>query len=150
VYGAAMCSRGVFVHCPSCLGSAAAVLSAEVHCRDGVFATLACERGQAIHHFDGVMSHSFKSSPLSGYDSEPKLLRVESRSNPCACGASQSIPVPPLFKALSWESVASECLRHFRCYVNCYSIGLRKWVGHHFKLLAVEPNAPSLPQSQDA
>jgi hypothetical protein len=71
-----MCGRGVFVHCPSCLGSAAAVLSAEVHCRDGVFATLACERGQAIHHFDGVMSHSFKSSPLSGYDSEPKLLRL--------------------------------------------------------------------------
>jgi len=68
-----MCSRGVFVHCPSCLGSAAAVLSAEVHCHDGVFATLACERGQAIHHFDGVMSHSFKSSPLSVTSAEPKL-----------------------------------------------------------------------------
>jgi hypothetical protein len=73
VYGAAMYSRIMFVHCPSRLGSAAALLTAELQCREGVFATLACERRQAAHHLDGVMSHSFKSSPLPGYDSEPKL-----------------------------------------------------------------------------
>ena len=75
-----MCSLGVLIHCPSSLGAAAAVSAAEFRRGDGVFATLARERDQAVHHLDGVMSHSFNSSPLSRYDSEPKLLRVESAS----------------------------------------------------------------------
>jgi hypothetical protein len=91
VHGVAMYCRDLFVHCPSSLGSAAAVPSAEVQCRDGVFATLACERSHAIHHFDAVMSHRFKSSPLSGYDSEPKLLKLECANNPVAGVASRSI-----------------------------------------------------------
>ena len=70
----------MLVHCPSRLGAAAAVSAAEFRRGDGVFATLARERDQAVHHLDGVMSHSFNSSPLSRYDSEPKLLRVESAS----------------------------------------------------------------------
>jgi hypothetical protein len=90
VYRGAMFSRIMFVHCPSCLGSAAAVLSAEVQCRDRVFATLACERSHAIHHFDGVMSHSFKSSPLSRDGSEPKLLKTGRCVQPI-CLLSQSV-----------------------------------------------------------
>jgi hypothetical protein len=35
------------------------------------------ERRHAVDQFDGVMSHSFKSSPLSGMTAEPKLLRLE-------------------------------------------------------------------------
>jgi hypothetical protein len=35
------------------------------------------KRSHAVDQFDGVMSHSFKSSPLPRYDSEPKLLRRE-------------------------------------------------------------------------
>jgi hypothetical protein len=27
--------------------------------------------------------------------------------------------------------------------MNCDPIGFRKWIGNHFKLLAIEPNAPS-------
>jgi len=68
-----MHSRSVLVHCPSCLGAQAAVLNAEVRCRDGVFATWARERSHAIDQFDGVMSHSFKCSPSSRRGSEPKL-----------------------------------------------------------------------------
>src|ERR1022692_2420528 len=68
-----MCSRSVLVHCPSRLGAATAVLAAEVRCCDGVLATWARERGHAIDQFDGVMSHSFKCSRLSGHDSEPKF-----------------------------------------------------------------------------
>jgi hypothetical protein len=46
------------------------------------------ECGQPVDHLDGVMSHSFKSSPLFSYKSEPKSLRLESASNPEACRAS--------------------------------------------------------------
>jgi hypothetical protein len=34
-------------------------LAAELPCGDGVFTEWALERGEAVHHFDGVMSHSF-------------------------------------------------------------------------------------------
>jgi hypothetical protein len=44
------------------------------------------ERGHVVRHFDGVMSHSFKSSRLSRYGSEPKLLltlaNTTSRTHP--------------------------------------------------------------------
>jgi hypothetical protein len=69
-----MFSRSVFVHGPSCLSAAAAVLTVEVSGGHGVFALWTGERGHAIDQFDGVMSHSFKSSPLFRYGSEPKLL----------------------------------------------------------------------------
>jgi hypothetical protein len=68
-----MCSRGVRVHCPSRLGAAAAVLAAELPCGDGVFTKWTLERTKAIHHFDGVISHSFKCSRLPGDGSELKL-----------------------------------------------------------------------------
>jgi hypothetical protein len=42
-----MCSRSVLVHCASCLGSAAAVLAAEVQCGDGVLAMWTGECGHA-------------------------------------------------------------------------------------------------------
>jgi len=60
-----MCDRGVLVHCPSRLGAAVAVQAAEIPCGEGVFTKLALERAKAVHHFDGVMSHSFNCSPLS-------------------------------------------------------------------------------------
>jgi hypothetical protein len=60
-----MCSRGVLVHCPSRLGAAVAVEAVEVPCGDGVLTEWALERAKAVHHFDGVISHSFNSSPLS-------------------------------------------------------------------------------------
>jgi hypothetical protein len=72
-----MYGRSVLVDCPSRLGTAATVLTAEIQHGDGVLTTQARERGHAVDHFDDVMSHSFKSSPLSRYDSEPKLLRLE-------------------------------------------------------------------------
>ena len=54
-----MCSRGVLVHCPSGLGTAVAVLAAEIPRGDGVFAERAVEHGKAVHLLDGVMPHSF-------------------------------------------------------------------------------------------
>jgi len=57
-YGLAMCSRGVVVHCLGRLGAAAPVLAAELLCGDGVLTKRALERGDAVHRFDGVMSHS--------------------------------------------------------------------------------------------
>jgi hypothetical protein len=68
-----MCSRGVLVHCPSRLGAAVAVLAAKLLCSDGVFTKWTLEHAKSVHHFDGVMSHSFKCSRLSWYDSELKL-----------------------------------------------------------------------------
>src|SRR5271166_4431854 len=79
-----MCSRGVLVHCLSRLGTATAVLAAEIQCGDGVFATRAHERSEAAHHLDRVVSHSFKCSPLSVRAPEPKLRKLEARVNPCA------------------------------------------------------------------
>jgi hypothetical protein len=77
-----MHSRSVLVHCPSRLGTAAAVLNAEVRCRDGVFATQACERGHAVDHLDDVMSHSFKSSPLSRDDYETNVTKGRNPRQP--------------------------------------------------------------------
>jgi hypothetical protein len=68
-----MYSRGVPVHYLSRLGAAAAVLAAELPRGDGVSAKRALERAKALHHRNGVMSHSFKSSRISRYDSELKL-----------------------------------------------------------------------------
>jgi hypothetical protein len=68
-----MCSRGVVIHYFSRLSATTAVLAAEVPRGDGVSTQWAPERTKAAHHFDGVMSHSFKCSRLSRYDSELKL-----------------------------------------------------------------------------
>jgi hypothetical protein len=70
---AAMCSRSMLVHCPSGLGAAVAFLAAELPCGDGVFAKCTLEHAKAVHHFDGVMPHSFKCSRFSQYASELKL-----------------------------------------------------------------------------
>ena len=67
-----MCSRGMVVHCSSRLGAAVAVQAAEIARGEGVFAKPALERAKAVHHSDGVMSHSFNCRPLSRYDSKPK------------------------------------------------------------------------------
>jgi len=72
-YGASMFCRGVLVHCPSRLGATVTVLTAELLCGDGMFTKRTLERAKTFHHFDGVMSHSFKCSRLSWSDSEPKL-----------------------------------------------------------------------------
>jgi hypothetical protein len=69
-----MCSRGMFVHCPRCLGAEVAVLGAELLCGDGISAKWALEHAKALHHCDGVMPHSFKYRRLFQYDSELKLL----------------------------------------------------------------------------
>ena len=68
-----MCSCGVLVHRPGRLSAAAAVLAAELLCANGVFTKRTLERTKAVHHFDRVMSHSFKCSRLSPHDSELKL-----------------------------------------------------------------------------
>jgi hypothetical protein len=70
----------MLVHCPRRLGAAAPLLAAELRYCDGVLTTWALERGRAIDQFDGVISHSFKSSPLCHYGSELKFLRLESAS----------------------------------------------------------------------
>ena len=75
-----MCSRGMLVHCSSCLSAAATVLAAKIPCGDGVFTTLALERAKAVHHFDGVMSHSINCSPSSLYDPELKTTPRHERN----------------------------------------------------------------------
>ena len=52
-----MCSRSVLIHCLGRLAAAVAVLTAELPCRDGVFAKHTLECAKAAHHFDRVMSH---------------------------------------------------------------------------------------------
>lgn len=54
-----MRSRGVLIHRLRRLGAAVAVLAAELLCGDGVLAKRALEEAKAVHHFDGVMSHTF-------------------------------------------------------------------------------------------
>jgi hypothetical protein len=71
-----MCSRGVLVHRPSRLGAAVAVQAAKIPCGEGVFTKLALERAKAVHHLDGVMSHSSNCSPSSLYDPELKTPPV--------------------------------------------------------------------------
>jgi hypothetical protein len=68
-----MCTHGVFVHCPRCVGAEVAVPGAELLCGDGISAKRAVEHAKALHHRDGVMPHTFKSSRLFRYDSELKL-----------------------------------------------------------------------------
>ena len=75
--GAAVCSRGVRVHCPSRLGTAATVLATELLCGDEVSTKWALERSKAVDHLDDVMSHSFNCSDLSRHDSEPKLPSLD-------------------------------------------------------------------------
>jgi hypothetical protein len=70
----------MIVHCPRSLGAAAPLLAAELQYCDGLLTTWAQKRSHAVDQFDGVISHSFKSSPLSRHDSEPKFLRLESAS----------------------------------------------------------------------
>jgi hypothetical protein len=64
--GASMLCLGVLVHCPSCLGATVTVLAAELLCGDRMFTNWTLESAKTVHHFDGVISHSFKSSRLSG------------------------------------------------------------------------------------
>jgi hypothetical protein len=84
-YGAAMCSRGVLVHCPSCLCAAIAALTAELPCGDGVFTKWALELAKAVHHCDGVISHSFSIvactciTPNQSYP-PPMLVRDQARN----------------------------------------------------------------------
>ena len=84
--GTVVYSSGVLVHCPRRLAAAGSVLVTEVQCGDGVPTMWTGERGHAVRHFDGVMSHSFKSSRLSRYGSEPKLpltlANTTSRTHP--------------------------------------------------------------------
>ena len=87
-----MCSRSVIVHRPSRLGSAAAVLAAELRCGNGVFAMLACERGHVVQRLNRVMSHSFKSSPPAPLRLRTKVTKAAGWVNQCGCRASQSIP----------------------------------------------------------
>jgi hypothetical protein len=68
-----MCSRGVLVHYLSRLGATTAVLAVEVPRGDGVSTQWALERVKTLHHLNGVMSHSLKSSRLSRYECELKL-----------------------------------------------------------------------------
>jgi hypothetical protein len=71
-----MCSRGVLVHCPSRLGATVAVQAAEIPCGEGAFTKSACEHAKAVHHFDGVMSHTSILGAHLCYDSELKLPRI--------------------------------------------------------------------------
>jgi hypothetical protein len=68
-----MFCRGVLVHCPSRLDATVTILAAELLCGDGMFTKRTLERAKTVHHFDSVISHSFKCSRLSRSDSEPKL-----------------------------------------------------------------------------
>jgi hypothetical protein len=68
-----MCRRGMLVHCPSRLGAAVALQAAELLCGDGVFTNRTLEHAKAFRQCDGVVSHSFKYSLVSLYDSELKL-----------------------------------------------------------------------------
>jgi hypothetical protein len=64
-----MRSRGVVVHRPGRLGTAVAVLGAELLRGDGVFTEWTLERAKAVHHCDGVMSHNFNCSRFYGMTS---------------------------------------------------------------------------------
>jgi len=52
-------------------------MAAEVACGDGMSAIWTAERGQAMLHFNGVISHNFKCSRLYEEHSEPKFPRRE-------------------------------------------------------------------------
>ncbi len=63
----------MLVHCPSCLGAAATILTAEIPRVDRVFTEWAFKHGKAAHLFYDVMSHSFNCRRSSWNDSELKL-----------------------------------------------------------------------------
>ena len=67
-----MRSRGVLVHCPSRLGATVALQAAEISRSDGLFTKSASEHAKAVHHLDGVMSHSFNCRLSSLCDPELK------------------------------------------------------------------------------
>jgi hypothetical protein len=77
-----MCGRSVLVHGSRRLGAAAPVLAAELQCRDGVFATFARERGQAVHHLDRVMSHGLNCSLLTKASLRTKVTKAGIRVHP--------------------------------------------------------------------
>ena len=58
--GTSMYRDGVFVHRPGSLGAAAAVLGAELPRSNRVLAKYTFKSAKSVHHFDGVMSHTFK------------------------------------------------------------------------------------------
>jgi hypothetical protein len=60
-----MCGRGVLVHCPSRLGAAVPVMTAEITRGDRVLTKWTLERAKTVHHCDGVISHTFKCSRIS-------------------------------------------------------------------------------------
>jgi len=49
-----MCGRGVLVHCPSRLGAAVPVMTAEITRGDRVLTKWTLERAKTVHHCDGV------------------------------------------------------------------------------------------------
>jgi hypothetical protein len=69
-----MCSRGVIVHGLSRLGTAVAVLAAKLSCCHGVFTEWALKLTKAVHHFDGIMSHSLKSNLFARYILQTKVI----------------------------------------------------------------------------
>jgi hypothetical protein len=75
-----MYSRGVLVHCPSCLRAAVAVQAAEIPGGEGVFAKSALERAKTFHHSDGVMSHGLIVVLMSSHDSELKTTARHARN----------------------------------------------------------------------
>jgi hypothetical protein len=104
-HGASMLCLGVLVHCPSRLGATVTVLAAEVLCGDRMFTHWTLESAKTVHHFDGVISHSFKSSRLSRFDSEPKLpslLLVRTRRE---TSESERIPSPAGL-GREWSSIS--------------------------------------------
>jgi hypothetical protein len=54
-----MRKRGMLIHCPSCLRTAATVQTAEIPGCDGVFTERALELSKAAHLLYDVMSHNF-------------------------------------------------------------------------------------------
>jgi hypothetical protein len=54
-----VCSRGVFVHCPSRLGAAVTILTVEFLGGDRVFTKWTLERAKAVHQRDRVVSHNY-------------------------------------------------------------------------------------------
>ena len=63
----------MLVHYFSRLGATTAVQAAELPRGDGVSTQNALERAETLHYCDAVMSHVFKYTRSSRYDSELKL-----------------------------------------------------------------------------
>ena len=67
-----MRSGGVLVHCFGRLSTAVSVLAAELLCGHGMLTQRALERRKAVHHLDGVVSHSSNCSRYLSDESERK------------------------------------------------------------------------------